>query len=63
MSHDVVLKARCNAYLLAMLGESNVEKWWQSPNKAFDLQKPIDVFEKNPESVFKYVQGCSDGYW
>lgn len=63
MNDKIALKSKCNTYLVAMIGESLVEKWWQSPNKAFDLQKPVDVFEKNPDTVAQYILGCSDGYW
>ena len=30
------------------LSEQDIERWWNSRNKAFDEQKPIDVFQVFP---------------
>ena len=49
-----VMKVRCNNMLEAMLGATNVRTWWESPNKAFDAKRPVDV----PMSeVYAYVYG------
>jgi len=29
--------------LRALVGEKAIDAWWNSPNKAFGMQKPIDV--------------------
>lgn len=37
----VLSKEQLDRVLLALLGSVElVEKWWDSPNKAFDLKKP-----------------------
>ena len=37
-----------NSMLIGMLGsDALVEKWWASPNKAFDNKCPVDVDEKD----------------
>lgn len=56
-------KKRCDALLTAMLGAALVEKWWNGPNKAFDMETPITVFEKDPNKVYSYLMGHVDGYW
>jgi len=43
-----------------------VDGWWDSPNKAFDLKTPDEVYQTGAEGrkrVYEYVLGCSDGYW
>jgi hypothetical protein len=44
--------------LLAMLGSTElVSRWWGSPNKAFDLRMPSEVWEDDPMKVYRYVLG------
>ncbi len=48
--------------LLAMLGSQElVNKWWSSPNKAFDLLTPQQAFNSNPEWVVAYILKHSYG--
>lgn len=46
-------------YLFSLMGSHElVKKWWTSPNKAFDMQTPLQVWETDqngPEMVTKYV--------
>lgn len=43
-----------NEMLLSLLGNINlVERWWNSPNRAFNLQRPIDV---DRDQVRKYLE-------
>jgi len=49
-----------NSMLIAMLGsDALVEKWWQSPNKAFDNKCPVDV---DQEKVVSYLMSHTFGY-
>jgi len=45
--------------LLSLLGNQElVEKWWHSPNRAFEMQTPDSVWNKNdqgPSTVRKYI--------
>jgi hypothetical protein len=53
MGRDVV-----DRMLLAMLGSTElVSRWWGSPNKAFDLRNPSEVWEDDPMKVYHYVLG------
>ena len=45
-----------NKHLMGLLGSKElVEKWWDSPNKNWDLKTPREVYEQNGEEVFDYV--------
>lgn len=50
------MKKRVDEMLLAMLGsELMVQRWWDSQNWHFKLEKPYIVWEVNPEAVYNYV--------
>jgi hypothetical protein len=40
-----------------MLGKDNIEKWWQSPNRAFDMKTAQEQFDIDPEVVYNYLMG------
>jgi hypothetical protein len=41
--------------LTAILGKDNVDAWWQSRNKAFDMKTAQEQFDIDPEVVYKYL--------
>jgi hypothetical protein len=48
--------------LKAMLGrEELVNKWWTSPNRAFDLRTPEDMYRTYPKRVSEYILGYAFG--
>lgn len=48
-----------NSMLMGMLGsDALVEKWWVSPNKAFDNKCPVDV---DKQDVVEYLMWHSFG--
>jgi hypothetical protein len=50
------LKAALDEALFAMLGSQEfVNSWWTSPNLAFDLKQPKEVFQTKPAQVQKYI--------
>lgn len=52
------MKERVNEMLLAMLGSEHlVQRWWDSQNWHFKLEKPYIVWESDPEAVYSYVAG------
>lgn len=63
----VIVKSDINQHLYAMLGRVElVDGWWHSPNKAFDMKTPNEIYQENKDGrkrVYDYVLGCSDGYW
>lgn len=50
-----MLKLRCDEMLEAMVGIPTAAKWWNSPNKAFDMKTPKEQWEENPQSVYVYL--------
>lgn len=45
------------------LNEDQKQKWWNSPNHAFDREKPIEVFDTFPKQVYRYVHAHYSGGW
>jgi hypothetical protein len=43
------LKKQLDAIVLAIVGPDLVEKWWNSPNKHWDLKTPLEVYESGLE--------------
>jgi hypothetical protein len=49
-------KARCNSILISLVGDERmVQMWWSGENKAFNMQKPVDVIETDPKLVYGYL--------
>jgi hypothetical protein len=47
---------KINGILMALLGgRSLVNRWWNNPNKAFDMKTPFNVYIDDPEKVGEYV--------
>lgn len=60
-------KIDCDKMLMALIGSKEmVEQWWQGPNFAFDMRRPIDVLysgDEGRQSVFSYLsEHCYGGY-
>ena len=49
-----VMQGRCDALVIAMVGEELASGWWNSPNRAFSGAKPVDV---ELEVVYSYLMG------
>ena len=58
-----LLKKRSDALLVAMVGKELAVKWWDSPNRAFDGQKPSDRWEHDPVEVYQYLMRSAEGEW
>jgi hypothetical protein len=52
---EKLIKERCDRMLLSLVGEEQVQKWWESPNKAFDDMTPCKQFQIDPLVVYKYL--------
>jgi hypothetical protein len=56
MGLDNHSKNKLDSILFAMLGNNElVEKWWDSPNKAFDMITPNEMLDLNHEYVVNYI--------
>jgi len=49
------MRERSEALVIALVGKEMAPKWWDSKNKAFDLETPKVRFESNPEQVYNYL--------
>jgi len=50
------IKNHINVALMAMLGSQElVSRWWISPNKAFDMMTPLEMFDRHAEVVYNYI--------
>lgn len=49
------MKDKCDIMLMAMLGSQEmVDRWWKSPNHAFNRLTPLEV---DIEDVYSYLLG------
>lgn len=57
------VKSQCNMMLFGMLGSYElVDKWWESPNKAFEGRMPSELFEGDEAmKVFDYISNYCYG--
>ena len=51
-----------NRILYALLGSNElVQKWWSSPNKAFDDMTPIEMWDRDKDRVKNYLLAQLNG--
>jgi hypothetical protein len=48
-------KHQCNQLLIGLVGKDMVQKWWASPNRAFNGMTPFVAFENDPDVVRDYL--------
>ena len=53
------IRKNCELLAIALLGKNTAKKWWESPNKAFDLNTPNQQWEIDPQSVYQYLLDAS----
>ena len=61
-----VNKNLLNRLVVGLVGVANADGWWNSPNKAFDMKTPDEIYQVDGDGrkrVYEYVLGCSDGHW
>lgn len=61
MNDPKVLRDRCKILLIAMLGKDLALKWWDSPNKAFDMKTPEEQWEQDYLTVYNYLMDHAYG--
>ena len=55
MINEQVMRKRCEFLVIAMVGKELAEKWWNSPNKAFDGDTPEMMYSIDPSRVYAYL--------
>ena len=62
---EVKSKQTLNNLLYTILGSNDlVERWWHSPNQAFDNMMPKDVYYQDPQGrqeISDYISAYADG--
>lgn len=50
-------KEQCDTILLSLFPNQPelIERWWSSPNKAFDMRTPLQMLEEDSLRVVKYL--------
>lgn len=48
-------KQQCDEMVAALVGKHLVDKWWASPNRAFNNQTPFVQFQLDPNIVRDYL--------
>lgn len=49
------MKQRSVALAIAFFGKEAADKWWNTPNRAFEGRTPAGVWLENPEKVYNYL--------
>ena len=52
---DPLVKAKCDRILEAVVGPNAVDIWWSSPNRAFDMRPPKEMFLEDHKRVYRYL--------
>ena len=55
MINEHIAKQRSNVLVIALVGGELADKWWSSPNKAFDMQTPAAAWLQDYYKVYTYL--------
>lgn len=59
---ETFARAWSTALVMSMVGENMADEWWKSPNKAFDMQTPDQVWVQDYERIFNYLMDAASGW-
>lgn len=54
-SHKIDPKEYADALVASLIGENQVEQWWNSPNRAFNGFTPLETWERENTKVLSYL--------
>lgn len=57
------MRARCEAMVIAMVGQDLADKWWAGSNKAFCGDTPEQIYSVAPSAVYAYLMRSAEGEW
>ena len=57
------MRARCDALVVAMVGQELAEQWWTGSNKAFCGDTPEQIYSVAPSAVYAYLMKSAEGEW
>ena len=55
MINEHIAKQRSNVLVIALVGGELADKWWSSPNAAFDMQTPAAAWLQDYTKVYTYL--------
>ena len=58
-----LMRQRCEALVVAMVGQNLANKWWTGSNKAFDGDTPEQIYSVAPSAVYAYLMKSAEGEW
>lgn len=60
---SATMRARCEALVVAMVGQDLAERWWTGSNKAFGGDTPEQIYSVAPSAVYAYLMKSAEGEW
>jgi hypothetical protein len=59
--HAAERRKRCDCLLTALIGKNNVDDWWNSPNKQWNMRTPNEQWAIDYTSVYNYLMNQLNG--
>jgi hypothetical protein len=51
------MRKQSEMLVISLIGADIANDWWNSPNRAFQMQTPENTFDSDPEKVYSYLVG------
>jgi hypothetical protein len=61
ITHELIMRRRSEALVVALVGNDLATKWWNSANAAFEGHTPEETWKKTPDVVYQYLMGHAGG--
>lgn len=58
-----VMRARCEALVISMVGRELADRWWTGSNRAFGGDTPQQMYSVAPSAVYAYLMKSAHGEW
>ena len=55
-----IIRMRCEALIVALVGQDLAPEWWLSKNHAFDGKTPEAMYQEDPNRVYDYLMDYAD---
>jgi len=59
----VRMRARCEALVVAMVGQELAPQWWNGANQAFGGDTPEQMYSMSSSAVYAYLMRSAEGEW
>ena len=59
MINEHIAKQRSIVLVIALVGGELADKWWTTPNKAFDMRTPSGVWIEDYHKVYNYLMSAA----